>query len=598
MAVVYGGEQLTYRELDEKSSQLGSYLRSKGVKAETLVPVCLERSLDMIVAILGVLKAGGAYVPMDPSYPEDRVSYMLEDTGASLVISHSNCSLVCGKFSGRVIEMDTDQELIGAEPVIGFESGRSPENAAYVIYTSGSTGRPKGVIIEDVNVVRLFETDQPLFDFNGDDVWTMFHSFCFDFSVWEMYGALFYGGRLVVVPKAATQDTALFGKLLMDEKVTVLNQTPSSFYVLQDYLTKNAATVAIRYVIFGGEALNPVKLKPWNELYTACRLINMYGITETTVHVTYQELLPVHLESSQSIIGKPIPTLRAYIFNRSQHLSPIGVVGELYIGGAGVARGYLNLPALTAEKFVQHPLLPGVRLYRTGDLARWKPDRTLEYLGRIDDQVKIRGFRIELGEIESVLEQSGLVRQSVVLAKTDQYGNQYLAGYVVAEGVLNKEEIRDYLRIHVPEYMVPALWVSLEEIPLTVNGKVNRKALPDPDVTALSSKEFVAPRNATEQTLVNIWQELLGIPQAGIHDNFFELGGHSLLVTRLTAAIRKELAIELAIKDVFVYPVIAALAAHLHTQVASALLPAIALNIRPDFIPLSFSQERLWLLIS
>ncbi|MGY0035043.1 condensation domain-containing protein [Pedobacter sp. NJ-S-72] len=320
----------------------------------------------------------------------------------------------------------------------------------------------------------------------------------------------------------------------------------------------------------------------------------MYGITETTVHVTYQELLPVHLESSQSIIGKPIPTLRAYIFNTSQHLSPIGVVGELYIGGAGVARGYLNLPVLTAEKFVQHALLPGVSLYRTGDLARWNPDGTLEYLGRIDDQVKIRGFRIELGEIESVLEQSGLVRQSVVLAKKDQYGNQYLAGYVVPEGTLNKEEIQNYLRIHLPEYMVPALWVSLEEIPLTVNGKVNRKALPDPDVTALSSKKFVAPRNETEQILANIWQELLGIPQVGIHDNFFELGGHSLLVTRLTAAIRKELAIELAIKDVFVYPVIAALAAHLHTQVASALLPAIALNVRPDLIPLSFSQERLW----
>ncbi|MBB5635252.1 amino acid adenylation domain-containing protein [Pedobacter cryoconitis] len=594
VAVVYEQQQLTYRELDEKSNQLGRYLRNQGVQAETLVPVCLERSLDMIVAILGVLKAGGAYVPMDPSYPEDRISYMLEDTGALLVISHSNCSVVCEKFSGQVIELDTDHQLIGAEAITGFDSERVPENAAYVIYTSGSTGRPKGVIIEDINVVRLFETDQPLFDFNGNDVWTMFHSFCFDFSVWEMYGALFYGGRLVVVPKAATQDTALFGKLLLEEKVTVLNQTPSAFYVLQDYLTKNASSVAIRYVIFGGEALNPVKLKPWNELYKNCRLINMYGITETTVHVTYQELLPVHLQSSQSLIGKPIPTLRAYIFNQSQHLSPIGVVGELYIGGAGVARGYLNLPVLTAERFVQHSLLPGARLYRTGDLARWNADGTIEYLGRIDDQVKIRGFRIELGEIESILEQSGLVRQNVILAKKDNYGNQYLAGYVVPEGVLNKEEIQDYLRIHLPEYMVPALWVSMDEIPLTVNGKVNRKALPDPDVRALSSKEFVAPRNATEQILVNIWQELLGIPQIGIQDSFFELGGHSLLVTRLTAAIRKELSIELAIKDVFLYPVAAALAAYLDTPGTGKLLPSIILNNRPELIPLSFSQERLW----
>ena len=520
IAVVYENEQLTYRELDEKSNQLGHYLRGKGVQAETLVPVCLERSLDMIVAILGVLKAGGAYVPMDPSYPEDRVSYMIEDTGASLVISHSNSSSVCEKFSGDVIELDTDQELIGAEYVAPFESGRSPENAAYVIYTSGSTGRPKGVIIEDFNVVRLFETDIPLYDFDGNDVWTMFHSFCFDFSVWEMYGALFYGGKLVVVPKAATQDTTLFGKLLLDEKVTVLNQTPSSFYVLQDYLTKNASEVAIRYVIFGGEALNPSKLKPWSELYKACRLINMYGITETTVHVTFQELLPVHIQSSQSVIGKPIPTLQAYIFNNSQHLSPIGVVGELYIGGAGVARGYLNRETLTAEKFIEHPLLPGNRLYRTGDLARWNADGTLEYLGRIDDQVKIRGFRIELGEIESVLEQSGLVRQSVVLAKTDNQGNKRLVGYVVPEGVLDKKEIQEHLRIHLPEYMIPALWVSLEEIPLTVNGKVNRKALPDPDVSELSSKEYIAPRNETEKKLAGIWQDLLGIEQVGIADNF------------------------------------------------------------------------------
>ncbi|MBB6503047.1 non-ribosomal peptide synthetase, partial [Pedobacter cryoconitis] len=271
IAVSYQGEDLSYRELDKRSSQLGYYLRSKGVKEETLVPICINRSLDMIVGILGILKAGGAYVPVDPAYPQDRIRYTLEDTGAFILVSHSDCSEVCQSGTIEVIELDRDAAAIANAQSVSIVA-RSAHQAAYVIYTSGSTGRPKGVLIEDSNVVRLFETDQPLYDFNETDVWTMFHSFCFDFSVWEMYGALFYGGRLVIVPRAATQDSTLFGQLLLDEKVTVLNQTPSSFYVLQDYLTSHAAHVDIRYVIFGGEALNPEKTKPWKDLYQSCRL--------------------------------------------------------------------------------------------------------------------------------------------------------------------------------------------------------------------------------------------------------------------------------------------------------------------------------------
>ncbi|MCW3467113.1 non-ribosomal peptide synthase/polyketide synthase [Chitinophaga nivalis] len=594
VAVVYASEKLTYGELDARANQLGHYLRSKGVQPETLVPVCAERSLDMIVAMLGVLKAGGAYVPMDPLYPEDRIHYMLEDTAAQVVVCQRSNEHLFAHIANRVV-IDGETAAISAQPVTTVPVVRLPQHVAYVIYTSGSTGRPKGVLIENENVVRLFETDKPLYDFNSSDVWTMFHSFCFDFSVWEMYGALFYGGRLVVVPKEVTQDTGLFGELLISEGVTVLNQTPSSFYVVQDYLTARTNTTTIRYVIFGGEALNPAKLKPWQELYPASRLINMYGITETTVHVTYQELTAAHVNSSASVIGKPIPTLTAYILDSHQSLVPVGVAGELYIGGAGVARGYLNRDELTATRFIASPFAAGERLYRTGDLARWYADGNLEYLGRIDDQVKIRGFRIELGEIEHVLQQSGLVSNGVVLAKTDHTGTKQLVGYVVPKEGFSRDAVQAHLKIHLPEYMVPALWVILEEIPLTTNGKVNRKALPEPETSILKDNAYEAPRTATEYQLVSIWQELLGIQRIGIHDSFFELGGHSLLVIRLIAAVRKALAVELTVKDVFVQLNIAALGAFIDRQGNKVILPPItAITDRPAQLPLSFSQERLW----
>ncbi|RBL91355.1 non-ribosomal peptide synthase/polyketide synthase [Chitinophaga flava] len=553
VAVVYEDQQLTYRQLNERANQIGHVLRSKGVREDTLVPVCINRSLEMITGMLGVLKAGAAYVPIDPLYPEDRIRYMLEDTKAAVVISNSNSSMVCKTVAGieTVIELDTDQELISAQPVHAVESVRSANHAAYVIYTSGSTGRPKGVVIEHVNVVRLFETDMPLYDFNENDVWSMFHSFCFDFSVWEMYGALFYGGRLVVVPREATQDTTLFAKLLLEQRVTVLNQTPSAFYVLQDYLTAHTDTVFVRYVIFGGEALNPARTKAWKGAYPACRLINMYGITETTVHVTYQELEAAHLDSSTSVIGKPIPTLYAYVLNSSRLLAPVGVPGELYIGGAGLAREYLNLPVLSAERFITNPFVAGERLYKTGDLARWLPDGTLEYLGRIDDQVKIRGFRIELGEIENVLQQSGLVSSSVVIAQTDVTGNKRLIGYVVPIGTFDKDAVQSWLKAHLPEYMVPAIWVPLEEIPLTSNGKVNKKALPNPDPGSMARAEFVAPRNESEVRLAAIWQELLGVERVGIHDNFFELGGDSIRVIRVVSKISQVFDKQVRVFDVY-----------------------------------------------
>ncbi|MEO6230171.1 MAG: non-ribosomal peptide synthase/polyketide synthase [Ferruginibacter sp.] len=600
IALTFQDETITYHELNERSNQLANYLQSKGVQAETLVPICVERGIQMIVGILGILKAGAAYVPMDPEYPAERIKYMLEDTGASLVVSSIEGSYALdSSLPVEVIALDgKEMDAINLQPVQNLSNKIAPEQVAYVIYTSGSTGRPKGVLIEHRNVVRLFENDAPLYDFNDKDVWTMFHSFCFDFSVWEMYGALFYGGRLVIVPGYIAKDAMQFAELLVNEKVTILNQTPSAFYVLQDAMVETYKTNATRYVIYGGEALNPAKLKPWKKQYPGCRLINMYGITETTVHVTYQEIGASQIEAGASVIGKPIPTLKAYVLNGDKSLVPVGVTGELYIAGAGVARGYLNRPELTAEKFMDDPFdtESNARMYRTGDLGRWLSDGTLEYLGRIDEQVKIRGYRIELGEIETVLLQTGQVSQGVVLARADQHDNNRLIAYVVPAAGYDKEVVKGILSSKLPDYMVPALWVTLQSFPLTSNGKVNKKLLPDPDAGELLSNEYVAPRNNTEKILAETWQKLLAIERVGVYDNFFELGGHSLLATRTVSVIRKQLEVELPIRSLFLYPTVSTLSEHIHEQNNQlTLLPPIEkVTLRPEFIPLSFSQERLW----
>jgi amino acid adenylation domain-containing protein/non-ribosomal peptide synthase protein (TIGR01720 family) len=597
VAVVFEDTQLTYGELNKQANQLAHYLRKLGVREDALVPVFLERSEQMIIAMLGILKAGGAYVPIDPEYPQERVSFMLKDTGAKYMVSNNESAHLLAGQQATLVLLDGDRSILEAFPEQAPESFVQPHNLAYVIYTSGSTGQPKGVLLEHYNVVRLFETDTPLYDFNSNDVWTLFHSICFDFSVWEMYGALFYGGRLVIVSKQVAKDATLFGQLLLSEGVTVLNQTPAAFYVLQEYLVANAPTVPVRYVIFGGEALNPAMIKPWKELYPHCRTINMYGITETTVHVTYQEIGTAHLQSSSSIIGKAIPTLGIYILDSNMNLSPAGVPGELYVSGAGLARGYLNREELTKERFLPNPFSNDGdynRLYKTGDQARWLADGNIEYLGRIDQQVKIRGYRIELGEIESVLLQSGLVKQVVVVAANDSAGSKILAAYMVAEGLFDRDNVIAALKQRLPDYMVPALFITLDKMPLTSNGKVDRKALPDIHAGAPATNEYVAPRNDMEQLLADVWQELLQVPRVGVYDNFFELGGHSLLSMRMVAVLRKKIAVELTVRSVFLYPVIDQLAAFLQGEARQTLLPAVKAVKRPARIPLSFSQERLW----
>ncbi|MEQ9384713.1 MAG: amino acid adenylation domain-containing protein, partial [Imperialibacter sp.] len=469
----------------------------------------------------------------------DRISYMVNDSGVSCVVSSVALS---DRLAGscQVIEVDgSDRDLIDACSTEAVSSGVSSSNLAYVIYTSGSTGRPKGVMVEHRNVVRLLVNEHPLFDFGANDVWSLFHSFCFDFSVWEMYGALCFGGKLVLIPNSIAKDAVAFAKLVNSEKVTVLNQTPSAFDLFQESFLDLGFDSRIRYIIFGGEALNPNKLSRWKRQFRDCALINMYGITETTVHVTFREISSSDITSGISVIGRPIPTLNAYILDSSGGLCPVGVAGELYIGGSGVARGYLHRADLTQERFIASPFVEGDRLYRTGDLGRWLPDGNIEYVGRMDDQVKVRGYRIELGEVESVLQTAPGVSQGVVVARSDDSGHKRLIGYYVGVGVL-REQVQAHLASQLPDYMVPGVLVELDSLPLTPNGKVDRQGLPDPDFESLVSRGYVAPETETEQVLAGIWAELLGLDRVGIHDNFFELGGDSIITIQVVSRAKRQ----------------------------------------------------------
>ena len=567
VALTCEGRSLTYADLNAEANRVARELVELGVRPDTLVGLCLERTNELVIALLAILKAGAAYLPIDLAYPADRLAFMLEDANAPVLLTQISLASKLPPTPAKVLCVD---EILArpssAEELENLPTETGPDDLAYVIYTSGTTGKPKGTQITHRNVVRLFSNTEHWYEFNENDVWTLFHSTAFDFSVWEIWGALLYGGRVVVVPFLVSRSPEPFYELLAKEKVTVLNQTPSAFrQLIQAEEAVGRKELALRYVIFGGEALEMQTLRPWYERHgdQKPQLVNMYGITETTVHVTYRPLTKDDL-SSGSVIGTPIPDLEIYVLDQQLQPVPIGVPGEMYVAGAGLARGYLHRPELTAQRFIPDHLTgrEGSRLYKTGDLARFLPGHDVEYLGRIDHQVKIRGFRIELGEIESVLCRHPAIRQALVLVREDAPGSKRIVAYVVSSSPAPEvSALREHLKRKLPEYMVPAAFVFLEKFPLTNNGKIDRKALPLPEQERPElAARYVPPRTSAEKTLAGIWSKVLRVERVGVNDNFFELGGDSILSIQIISLARRE-GVKLTPKLLFSHQTIAELAA-------------------------------------
>ncbi|MGH8931557.1 MAG: amino acid adenylation domain-containing protein [Egibacteraceae bacterium] len=576
VAVVFEDAELTYAELNRQANRLARALIARGAGPERLVALALPRSLALVVAVLAVHKAGAAYLPLDVEYPAERIAFMLDDAKPVL-------TLTCGDRGGQLT--GTARRLVLDDPdtaasVSAYPEGNlddsdrdgalRPASPAYVLYTSGSTGQPKGVVVPHQNVVRLFDATQHWFHFGADDIWTLFHSYAFDFSVWEIWGPLLHGGRLVVVPYLVSRSPGELLQLLARERVTVLNQTPSAFSQLTraDRADPDiGSNLWLRVVIFGGEALELGRLDDWYQRHpeSAPRLVNMYGITETTVHVTYLELTRgIVAQGSGSPIGEALRDLRVYVLDAGLQPAPVGVAGELYVAGEGLARGYLNRAQLTAERFVADPFgPPGSRMYRSGDLVRWRADGGLEFLSRVDDQVKIRGFRVELAEIEAALERHAAVSQAAVVAREDAPGTRRLFAYVVLAGDsgLDAGALHEHVAGILPDYMVPAAFVAVDALPLTPNGKLDRKALPNPgnpDISTLTMRSR-GPRDESERILCDLFAEVLGLTRVGADDNFFALGGDSIIAITLVSRARAH-ELDISPRDVFLHPTAAGLA--------------------------------------
>ncbi|AYF73655.1 amino acid adenylation domain-containing protein [Nocardia yunnanensis] len=598
-AVRAGDVTLAYDQLDARSNRLARCLIAAGVGPESLVAVALPRTEALAVALLAVIKAGGGYLPIDPNYPADRIAYVIDDARPVCAISSTAAGLPPGWIDAPVIELDTvDLDGYAAAPITDRDrrAPLRPADTAYVIYTSGSTGRPKGVVIPHRNVIRLFDNAQGHYGFRADDVWTMFHSYAFDFSVWELWGALLYGGSVVMVDWFTSRSPQQFRELLSTAGVTVLNQTPSAFYQLITADAESESELALRYVIFGGEALEPQRLAGWFDRHPqAPALINMYGITETTVHVSYRPIGPD--TGSASVIGGALPGLTVRVLDSRLRPVPIGVPGEIYVSGGQLARGYLDRPGLTAGRFVADPYgAPGESAYRTGDLARWTATGDLEYLGRIDQQVNLHGFRVELGEIEAALLRDARVRETAVIVRHDEAADvSRLVGYVVPapEAVLDTAELRSALAAELPEHMVPAALVVVDRIPLTVNGKLDRAALPSP---VFEGGRYRQPATVAEELVATVYADLLGLERVGADDDFFALGGSSLLAAKAVARIGALFDTTVGVRALFEAPTVAALAVRVQAEADGPRRPALVAGGRPEQLPLSPAQQRMWFL--
>jgi len=591
VAVVFEDKQLTYQELNSRANQLAHYLQKLGVKPEVLVGICVERSLDMVIGLLGILKAGGAHVPLDPAYPQERLAFILSDSQASLLLTQQKLLEKLPTHQARVLCLDPNWEHISSENPVNLTTC---DCLAYVIYTSGSTGKPKGVQIPHSAVVNFLTSMQRQPGLTQSDVLLAVTTISFDIAALELYLPLITGACVVVATREVATDGRQLSEQIEATGATVMQATPATWQMLLAVGWQGSPGLKI---LCGGEAL-PYDLA--TQLLTKGAAVwNLYGPTETTIWST---VYPVKVsQRSQSFvpIGRPIANTQVYLLDCQEQPVPIGIPGELHIGGAGLARGYLHRPELTAAKFISHPNWG--RLYKTGDLARYLPDGTIEYLGRTDDQVKLRGFRIELGEIETVLKQHPAVRQAVVAVREDKPGNKQLVAYLVSQVSLDDivSELRHFVGKKLPNYMVPSAFVQLESLPLTPNGKVDRRALPAPDCTGLKSEPTFAPhRTPIEEVLAGIWAQVLGCESVSIHDNFFELGGHSLLATQVMGRLRSVLQVELPLRCLFESPTIAELAESIEVTMKAGQkfqAPPIVPVPRDGTLPLSFAQERLWL---
>ncbi len=590
IAVKINDDEITYKELNKKSNQLAYYLLNHGVLPNEVIAVRTDKRIEMIVAILGIIKAGACYLPINLSYPKDRVDFMISDSHAKLLLCDSNTRNDFDiDLNSIVIDFSNESIYTGKENNPHLST--SPNDLLYIIYTSGSTGTPKGAMLTNKNVVRLMKNDNFLFDFSDNDVWTMFHSVAFDFSVWEMYGALLYGGKLILVPDSVAKDPTLFLDLLRKEKVTVLNQTPTYFYnLLNAELQYKDSNLKLRYIVYGGEALKPSSILKWKEKYPNTKLINMYGITETTVHVTFKELSLKDLQLNNSNIGRPIPTLKVLLLDKNLKLVPIGVPGEICVAGDGVFKGYLNRPDLNETKLINNPYDNTEILYRSGDSAYLNQNYELEYVGRIDSQVKIRGFRVELGEIEERILESSNIKSCIVTTKSVGNSHDLLCAYYIKNGPINISALRSLLQKKLPNYMIPQYFIELDSLPYNHNGKIDKKALPLPNST--TEKEIVLPRNDIDKKLIDIFKEMLNVKSISIDDSFFELGGDSLTAINLCTKIYSTFNVQLFVKDILENPIVKNLSDLISSKDNTNTNISISKADNAEYYPTSSAQAR------